>query len=67
MYWFPCNLRSRQSRTRNCFLDGYLKETSLNSASPVTWEDSVRPEPAVLSIRGFLSRRVKILVAARMA
>ena len=40
--------------------------TSLNSASPVALE-SVRPEPAVLSIRGFLSRRVKILVAARIA
>ena len=60
------NLRSRLSKTTKDFLDGYLKVTSLNSASPVTVE-RVRPEPAVLSIRGFLSRSVKILVAARMA
>ena len=60
------NLRSRLSSTTNDFLSGYLKVTSLNSASPVALE-SVRPEPAVLSIRSFLSRRVKILVAARIA
>ena len=61
------NLRSRLSSTTNDFLEGYLKVTSLNSVSPVTLLESVRPEPAVLSIRGFLSRRVKILVAARIA
>ena len=61
------NLRSRWSSTTNDFLEGYLKVTSLNSVSPVTLFESVRPEPAVLSIRGFLSRRVKILVAARIA
>lgn len=55
------------SSTTNDFLEGYLKVTSLNSVSPVTLLESVRPEPAVLSIRGFLSRRVKILVAARIA
>lgn len=61
------NLRSRLSSTTNDFLEGYLKVTSLNSVSPVTLLESVRPEPAVLSIRGFLSRSVKILVAARIA